>query len=212
MWTEDRYGTSYSGSKATDCGYFALSPTTACVQERWVGQDPRQVCCACPGGGSHEQPPSPPSIPQLPVNVFGVKFVFTAVGEAGQALQLQEVELFGPNGQLPIASASNPGGAALNGQIAARAIDGNKVDRWSKWLDANFATRGTSTLVLELDSPQLVTKFDFYTANDRANKRDPVSWEVYLEAARGTWQLIDSRAAPRSESHSAVIASRFWPT
>ena len=76
-----------------------------------------------------------------------VKFVFTAVGQAGQDLQLQEVELFGPSGQLAVLSATNPGGAAANGQVADRAIDGNKVDKWSKWFDDNMDTRGNSTLV-----------------------------------------------------------------
>ena len=54
-----------------------------------------------------------------------VMFLFEAVKQAGQDLQLQEVELFGPSGQLAVLSATNPGGAAANGQVASRAIDGN---------------------------------------------------------------------------------------
>ena len=124
-----------------------------------------------------------------------VKFVFTAVGQAGQDLQLQEVELFGPSGQLAVLSATNPGGAAANGQVADRAIDGNKVDKWSKWFDDNMDTRGNSTLVLELgaDQAQRLTSYDLWTARDKAGKRDPVAWDVYVRAAPAAWQLVDSR-------------------
>ena len=122
-----------------------------------------------------------------------VKFVFTAVGQAEQDLQLQEVELFGPSGPLAVVGATNPGGAAANGQDASRAIDGNRVDRWSKWFDGNMGTRGNSTLVLELGTAQLVTSYDLWTAADKAGKRDPVSWEVYVRAAPAAWQLVDSR-------------------
>ena len=66
---------------------------------------------------------------------MAIKFVFTAVAQAGQDLQLQEVELFGPDGQLNVTSASNPYGESVNGQDASKAIDGNKVDKWSKFLD-----------------------------------------------------------------------------
>ena len=62
-------------------------------------------------------------------------------------LQLLEVELFGPDGQVNVSAASNPGGASENGQAASRAVDGNKVDKWSKWFDDNMDTRGNSTLV-----------------------------------------------------------------
>ena len=129
----------------------------------------------------------PPTLSPPTSNGVGsaVKFVFTAVGQAGQAgqdLQLQEVELFGPSGQLAVVGATNPGGAAANGQDASRAIDGNKVDKWSKWFDGNMDTRGNSTLVLELGAAELVTSYDLWTARDHPHKRDPVSWEVYVRA------------------------------
>ena len=139
--------------------------------------------------------PMPPTLSPPPSHGVGsaVKFVFTAVGEAGQDLQLQEVELFGPSGQLAIVGATNPGGAAANGQDVSKAVDGNKVDKWSKWFDGNMDTSGSSTLVLELGAAQLVTSYDLWTAKDLAGKRDPVSWEVYVRAAPAAWQLVDSR-------------------
>ena len=124
-----------------------------------------------------------------------VMFLFEAVKQAGQDLQLQEVELFGPSGQLAVLSATNPGGAAANGQVADRAIDGNKVDKWSKWFDDNMDTRGNSTLVLELGEAQPVTSYDLWTARDKPHKRDPITWKVYsFEATTNEWRLVDSRA------------------
>ena len=139
--------------------------------------------------------PIPPALSPHPSHGVGsaVKFVFTAVKQAGQDLQLQEVELFGPSGPLEVVGATNPGGAAANGQDASRAIDGNRVDKWSKWFDGNMGTRGNSTLVLELGTAQLVTSYDLWTAADKVGKRDPVSWEVYVRAAPAAWQLVDSR-------------------
>ena len=133
-------------------------------------------------------PPSPtPPPPQQPPPISplstAIKFVFTEVGETGQDLQLLEVELFGPDAQLAVSSATNPGGSSINGQDASKVIDGNKVDKWSKWLDANFHTLGNSTLVLELGTPQLVTAYELWTANDNPNKRDPVSWDLYRAPA-----------------------------
>ena len=53
-------------------------------------------------------------------------FTFTAVGQAGQDIQLQEIELYGPSGAaLAIASATNPGGVAANGQLPSNLIDGD---------------------------------------------------------------------------------------
>ena len=129
---------------------------------------------------------------------MAIKFVFTAVAQAGQDLQLQEVELFGPDGQLNITSASNPYGESVNGQDASKAIDGNKVDKWSKFLDLNMDARGNSTLVLELSSAQMVTAYELWTANDKPLKRDPQSWEVYrapdgLATTEG-WVLVDSQS------------------
>jgi len=160
---------------------------------------------ACTDGFPSCLPPPPwPSsaatAPPPPSHLHGVvgsavKFVFTAVGQAGQDLHLQEVELFGPSGQLAVLSATNPGGAAANGQVASRAIDGNKVDKWSKWFDDNMDTRGNSTLVLELGAAQLVTSYDLWTARDKPHKRDPITWKVYsLEATTNEWRLVDSRA------------------
>ena len=126
---------------------------------------------------------------------MAIKFVFTAVAQAGQDLQLQEVELFGPDGQLNVTSASNPYGESVNGQDASKAIDGNKVDKWSKFLDLNMDARGNSTLVLELSSAQMVIAYELWTANDKPLKRDPQSWEVYrapdgLATTEG-WVLVD---------------------
>ena len=144
-------------------------------------------------------------------------FLFEAVKQAGQDLQLQEVELFGPSGQLAVLSATNPGGAAANGQVADRAIDGNKVDKWSKWFDDNMDTRGNSTLVLELGAAQPLTSYDLWTARDKAGKRDPVAWDVYVRAAPAAWQLVDSRQgvsppAERFASYGGFLLFQPPPT
>ena len=118
-------------------------------------------------------------------------FLFEAVKRAGKDLQLQEVELFSGMELVDVVAAANPYGRSVNGQYATRSIDGNKVDRWSKWLDVNHNVRGNSTLVLELaSSAELVDRYDLWTANDLPHRRDPITWKVYREAAGG-WELVD---------------------
>ena len=61
-------------------------------------------------------------------------------------LQLLGVELFGPDGQVNVSTASNPGGASQNGQEASRA---STATRWTSGPSGSTTTwtRGNSLLV-----------------------------------------------------------------
>ena len=137
---------------------------------------------------------------------MAVKFVFTAVQATQRYLQLQEVELRdAAGGLLPVQSAENPGGVSPNAQTPSRAIDGDTSSKASKWLDSSMADSGSSTLILHLARPQLVARYDLWTANDNPRKRDPTSWQVFLQATPdGPWTLADNRTGvqPPLERHA----------
>ena len=160
-----------------------------------------------PPAASPSPPPPPPPPPPLASTsgAVTVKFVFTAA-KAERYLQLQEVELRDVAGGLvPVQSADNPGGVSPNAQTPSRAIDGDTSSKSSKWLDSSMSDSGSSTLLLHLTRPQLIASYDLWTANDNPRKRDPTSWQVFLQdTPDGPWRLADNRTAvqPPLERHA----------
>ena len=166
-----------------------------------------------PPAASLSPPPPPPPPPASLASIstsggaVAIKFVFTAVQAAQRYLQLQEVELRDAAGGLvPVQGADNPGGVSPNSQMPSRAIDGDTSSKASKWLDSSMSDSGSSTLLLHLARPQLVASYDLWTANDNPRKRDPTSWQVFLQdTPDGPWRLADNRTAvqPPLERHAS---------
>ena len=105
-----------------------------------------------------------------------ISFEFTKTLKAccGIGLQLQEVELYGPNGKsIAIRSASNPGGSSIPLEGPEMVVDGDTTGRGSKWLDQAMPTNNGSLLVLRLTSPATLGSYAFYTAG-HAFGRNPV--------------------------------------
>lgn len=126
------------------------------------------------------------------------RFDFTSVrGAAPWFLQLQEVRLYAPCKDTPlhIHKATNPGGRSPNSQPVTDLVDGNLEDASSKWVDLSFNNPNPiSTLILQLDEPASVDRYELFTAND-VPKRDPTEWQMYRKPiGSGDWQLVASQA------------------
>ena len=105
-------------------------------------------------------------------------------------VSLSEVRLFSDAGILPIESITNPGGYTRSGEGPAKLID--DVTAGSKWIDLNFATHGSSKLVLVVDdSLGEPTSLELF-AGSTPDKRDPVSWTVEVLDACGGFTEVAS--------------------
>ena len=121
------------------------------------------------------------------------RFVFTKLREENPNIQLQEVRLYSANATMPltVVSVTNPGGSSPGVQPPEDAFDGDLTTKGSKWLDTNFQTVGSSTLILSLSEPQIVAAYGLMTADDQS-KRDPVSWE-FSRLHEGEWIVMDAQ-------------------
>ena len=112
-------------------------------------------------------------------------FVFTEAHCAGSEVQLQEVQLFSEGTLLSIGDVSNPGGkggtpaAVIDSDVAQCTPTCLAYSAGSKWIDANMANPGYSSILeLTLSAPALVDAYEFVTA-DADPCTDPVSWSLY---------------------------------
>ena len=164
-------------------------------------------------------PPSPPSHPPIlpappsPPTGDTYQFVFTSVRGGITTLSLSEIRFFDADGQeIPIESASNPGGLAGNVQeTPAAAIDG---DLGTKWLDVNFYN--STVLWLNVSQPTHIVQYELFTTaapqfgGEQANlARDPTGWEFGILRGGGLEVLssVVGAAAPTARSTSY---GRFW--
>ena len=145
-----------------------------------------------------------------------VKFVFTAVGQAGQDLQLQEVELFGPSGQLAVLSATNPGGKVYHDDHTPiwKVHDGYITGNC--WADTQLAGNvATSTLELAFSSAVTFAAYDLFSGrtDDYCPPAGyPTSWQLFCKAstADAHWSLVDTRTnvtAPASAKSSYSLSA-----
>lgn len=145
-------------------------------------------------------PPNPPGAPPLPPSPQGFSFYrfdFTKTRlpvdafQGDNGIQLGAIMLYDYQGRPLnefIKSIRNPGGSSGAYQQALNLITNVSVPGApSKWYDGAFGVNNPpqSTLIIELDPPQYVNHYEFYSAKD-VNRRDPSSWTFSTANADGS--------------------------
>ena len=99
------------------------------------------------------------------------------------AVALAEFGLLADGSPIPGATASNPGGANPESNLAANATDD---DFYTYWTDTN-----KKPLVLDFGTPVVANGYSFAIAD--LNPRDPVSWRIEGSADGSIWVVLDQQ-------------------
>ncbi|KAL3915311.1 MAG: hypothetical protein SGPRY_007279 [Prymnesium sp.] len=126
------------------------------------------------------------------------RFSQSTPNEGPPHMQLQEVQLYGEDGStpIPIASATAPDNEPFGIQLPEKAIDGCYDTGACKWFVIDFETVGYATLLLQLESPQVVSGYSLMTGHDLA-ARDAVPFSTTAAATFAPAPTsLDSRGIP----------------
>ena len=117
-------------------------------------------------------------------------------------MQLSEIELFDSNGvriekeKFSISYDSSSHGLEKpypEKEVPENAVDGDMGEKWLDYragTDKSFDVRKAAWLQFEMDEPQKLSCYKWYTAND-AEDRDPAAWRLLASADGVNWKTLD---------------------